>query len=120
MISTTSEPMTIPAIAPVDSLGLFLVVLLESLSGILGIDDGVLIIDNDGVLGRSETVDGDGDNVEIGSRVEVVGDSPLVVEVVGATTVMLIVGGGDGAGINVVTGEGTSGVPVAIGVLPGP
>jgi len=116
MMRTTRQPTIIPAMAPVDSFGLFLVVLLGSLSETFGTDEvmGGLIIDNDGVVGGPETIDGGDMVVEVGSGV--VNDSSLV-DVTSAG--MLIVTGNDEAGMNVVKGEGISGVAVAIGVLPG-
>jgi len=111
--------MTIPAIAPVDSLGSFLAAWSGSLSGIFGTGDVIvgLIIDKDGVGGGSETVDGDGDSVGIGGgRAVVVVDDSSLVDV--ASVGMLIVGGEGGAATNVVvvTREGMSGVSVGLGV----
>lgn len=70
MMRTTRQPMTIPAIAPVDSLGLFLADWLASLSGISGTNDVVdgFIIDKDGEAGESETPGGDGDSAGVGVR----------------------------------------------------
>lgn len=123
MMRTARQPMTIPAIAPVDNLGLFLVEMLGSLSGLTGTVDvvGWLIIDEDGVIGGTKYVDVGGDTVEIGSKVVVVavGDNSLVVGVV-PTGVLVVAVGEGGVGMNVVTGEGTSGASVAIGVSPGP
>jgi len=119
MMRTTRQPMTIPAIAPVDSLGSFLAAWLLSLSGIVT-DDGIggLNIDKDGVVGGAETVDGDGNSVDIGARVVVVvgmEDDSSLVDV--APTGMLIVGeGGAVTKAVVVTGEGISGVFVVVGV----
>lgn len=119
MMRTTRQPMTIPAIAPVDSLGLFLAAWLAPLSGISGTDDVMdgLIMDSEGLVGESETVGGDGDTVEIGARVVVAeedGKSP--VDIVSAGTLIVCGEGEAVTNVVVVIGEGMSGVFVAIGV----
>lgn len=112
MMRMTRQPMTIPAIAPVESLGSFLAAWVVLLSGIFT-DDG-LIIDKDGVVGGSETVDDDGNNVGIGVGVAAAVDDSSLVEI--TSPEMLIVGSKVGAGTNVVvvSGEGMSGVSVGI------